>query len=112
MNTVTIRPSLSKVSLPEDPSRQRQLRKKMDEYLFRLRSPLYDRAETTYKIAVLERLFGEGAVDPATLAAELAADLAQQFDHALFYDAFAVIESYCRDGGDTAIGGTGLPKFG
>ncbi len=112
MQTQTLQRALFKIRLPEDPVRQTQLHKKMDEYRFRLNLPLYDHPETIYKIAVLEALLAEGAVDPVALAAKLARDATRQFDHALFYDAVAVIESYCRDGGDTTIGGTGLPQVG
>ncbi len=111
MNTLMIGASVLELSLPEDPVRKSQLRKKMDEYLFRLKVPLYDHTETTYKIAVLNRLLNAGSVNPVALATELAADPTKHFDHAHFYNAVAVIASYCKDGGETAIGGTGLPKM-
>lgn len=108
MNTQMMRAAISKLSLPDDPVRQAQLREKLREYLFRLKMPLYDPTETSYKVAVLGRLLDDGGVDPVALAAELAADPARPFDHAMFHDAFAVIQGYCRNGGDTLIGGTGL----
>lgn len=109
METLLPQPSVEKLTLPDDPVRQAQLRKKLDEYLFRLKVPLYDYTQTTYKIAVLQRLLDDGAIEPIALAAELSADPAKHFDSAAFYSAFTVVESYCRTGGANAIGGTGLP---
>lgn len=109
MSTQMLGPSVSRMGLPEDDLRRSQLRKKLDEYRFRLKMPLYDHTDTAYKIAILDKLLAQGVVDPVALAAELAADRTTTFDHGRFYGAFAVIESYCRDGGATAMGGTGLP---
>jgi hypothetical protein len=104
-----IYPTVARLELPDDPVRQAQLRKKLDEYLFRLRLPLYDRAANTLKIAILQRLFSAGSINPVAFAAELATDPTQRFDPALFYDAFTVIGNYCRNGGAGTVGGTGLP---
>ncbi len=109
MDSHIVHPTIAALELPNDPVRQAQLRKKLDEYLFRLKLPLYDHAATTFKVAVLQRLLSAGSINPVALAAELAADPTIRFDHALFYDAFTVIGCYCRDGGVGAIGGTGLP---
>jgi hypothetical protein len=110
METVLPKAAVLKLTLPEDPVRQAQLRKKLDEYQFRLKVPLYDYVQTTYKIDVLQKLFDEGVIEPAALAAELSAIPAKHFDIGAFYNAITVIENYCRTGGAFAIGGTGLPK--
>lgn len=110
MGTVLPKTSVMKLTLPEDPVRQAQLRKKLDEYQFRLKVPLYDYVQTTYKIVVLQKLFDEGSIDPVAVAAELSANPLKHFDIGAFYDAFTVIENYCLTGGASAIGGTGLPN--
>lgn len=110
MGTVLPKTSIQTLTLPEDQVRQAQLRKKLDEYEFRLKVPLYDYVQTSYKIAVLQKLLDEGVVEPVALAAELSANPAKHFDVGAFYNAFTVIENYCRTGGASAIGGTGLPK--
>ena len=61
--------SVVRLELPDDPVRQAQLRKKLDEYLFRLKLPLYDRAANAFKIAILQRLFSAGSINPVALAA-------------------------------------------
>lgn len=109
METHMSQPSVANLVLPEDPVRQAQLRKKLDEYRFRLRLPLYDHAANAMKIEILQRLFSAGWINPVAFAAELAKDPAQPFAPTLFYDAFTVIGNYCRNGGAGAVGGTGLP---
>ncbi len=110
METALTKNSVLKLTLPDDPGRRAQLRKKLDEYLFRLKVPLYNYVQTKFKVDILQKLLDEGMIEPMALAAELSANHAMNFDVGAFYDAFSVIENYCRTGGALAIGGTGLPR--
>jgi hypothetical protein len=102
---------------PDDPSRQRQLRKKYHEYLGRQvereRNPetSQDRSALLrdgYKARIIENLRHAGQVSLTSMAHELMAEERERFNRVEYYRAAAVIRSYLADGGTAAVGGTGL----
>ncbi len=98
------------LTLPEDPTRVRQLQAKLEEYKGRMtpsRAP-ETRMDTICKIAVLKRLLAQGKVTTWDLARELAANYGSGYDPNAFNNACAVIQDYCETGGASAVGGTGL----
>lgn len=102
---------------PEDPARQRQLRKKYHEYLGRQvereRNPetSQDRSALLrdgYKARIIESLRHAGRLSLTAHAEELIAEEGERFNRVEYFRAAAVIRSYLTDGGGAAVGGTGL----
>lgn len=106
------------IRLPEDPIRKKQLELKLEEYARRLeegddayRHPelqLKLGVDARYKHDVLERVLKNGSLNTWEYSRELGK--AGTFHASAFQTACAVIDEYCKTGGERCIGGTGLPE--
>lgn len=99
--------------LPEDKVRVEQLRDKLEEYKKRLSA--YDHPDLQlqldigyYKVIILERLLENGWVNTRDFSFELAKKHGVSFNVEFFEKACAVIDDYCKTGGQNVHGGTGL----
>jgi len=105
------------IRLPKDLRLARQLRKKYHEYLGRItdhkQHPELPVKKTSlerdaYKARIIDVLRNKGSVDVVSLAEELESRYANSFKYNQFMQAAAVVRSYCQDGGQGVVGGTGL----
>jgi|SRR3989338_8826132 len=98
------------IVLPTDEARKRQLREKLINYNERKhphRAPKWQ-MDLICKIAILERLLRDGAVDTQELSREMAKNYCEGFNADDFENARDVIRDYCETGGQNVSGGKGL----
>lgn len=98
------------IVLPNDEMRKRQLEDKLKEYKGRKdphRHPALQ-MDTICKIEVLERLLRDGKVVTWDLSREMAKTYGDSLDVDALDNACFVIEDYCKTGGKSIDGGTGL----
>lgn len=90
--------------------RRPQLKRKLEEYRRRLKSPEYSGRQmmTICQIAVLEKLLDDNGVITHALSQELSQKHGESFDPTLFDRACNIIIDYCDTGGQNVWGGTGL----
>ena len=105
------------IRLPKNIRLARNLRKKYHEYLGRITDhqqhpelPAKKSAlvRDAYKARIIDALRTRGIVDVVSLAEELEREYTGKFQYKQFMQAAAVVRSYCQDGGEAVVGGTGL----
>jgi hypothetical protein len=104
-----------KIQFPEDLQTVRALQKKLQEYKERLGEEMKNDpyktpemfTDTTYKIAVLEKLLLQGEVDTHALSREIHEKFGN-LNTSDFDNACSVIEDYAKTSGKHTTGGTGL----
>ena len=87
-----------------------QLRNKLDEYRRRLKVFVSEKArmDTTYKIAVLEKLILDREIAFQEMYSKIVEVHGPKFELDAFWEAWRVIEDYNITGGRNTTGGTGL----
>lgn len=102
------------IKLPTDPTRQNQLKEKLQEYKQRLKNNAHRHPQlqmgTICKLAILERLLEKKEVKTWDLSRELAEKYPESYKPHMFDSACAVIDDYCLTGGKNVHGGTSLPS--
>ena len=105
------------IKLPDDPTRRKQLEKKLEEYKGRLDSFQHPELQmrlhphSKCKELVLQKLLQDSEVNTPQYSLELAQEFGDAFDVEEFADACGVINDYCETGGQRNNGGTGLPPI-
>ena len=100
----------TRIVLPADETRIRQLHDKLVEYRGRIdpKRPYGPQVGAYYKRAVLSQLLSRGEVDIQQLRRDMVGVHGSAFDEGAFKNACGVIDDYCRTGGANVRSGTSL----